>query len=321
MSVKTRKVVIIGVGNVGVHCGLSLAFMGQADEIVFIDMDKPKAVSQAMDLDDAVSFLPQRVKIKSGEYDECSNADIVVITAGRARRPGETRTDMMSGCIRVMNTIVEPIIASGFNGILINISNPADIITDYIAKKMNFPKNKVICTGTSLDSGRLLRFLSNQTGVDRNSIHAYVMGEHGESEMIPYSNITFGGKKLLDLMKEYPDTYGKLDLPQIANDVKTAGQDIIKGKGCTEFGIGMALCDLVKAIFHDEKRILPVSVYLDGEYGQKGVYAGVPVIIGKDGAEEVIEIEMTTEEKALFDKSCDAMRGYIEIADAQLAAK
>lgn len=317
MAIKTRKVVIVGAGNVGVHCGLSLVFQGQADEIVFIDMDKPKAVSQAMDLDDALSFLNQRATVRAGEYDECADADIVVISAGRARRPGETRTDMMAGCIRVMNTIVEPIVASGFQGFIINISNPADIITDYIAKKTGFPKNRVLCTGTLLDSGRLQRFLANQTGVDRNSIHAIVMGEHGESQMIPYSHITIGGKKLLTLMEEQPDTYGKLDLAAIAQGVKTAGQDIIKGKGCTEFGIGMALCDLVKAIFHDEKRVLPVSTYLNGEYGQSGLYAGVPAVVGKHGVEEIIEIEMTPEEKAAFDASCEAMKSYIAIADAQ----
>lgn len=317
MSIKTRKAVIIGAGNVGVHCGLSLAFHGQADEIVFIDMDKPKANSQAMDLDDAISFLNQKVIIRDGEYDECKDADVVVISAGRARRPGETRTDMMAGCIRVMNTILEPIMASGFQGFIINISNPADIMADYIAKKTGFPKNKVMSTGTLLDSGRLKRFLANATGIDRNSIQAVVMGEHGESQMIPYSYVTVGGKKLLTLMEEKPDTYGKLDLQAIAEGVKTAGQDIIKGKGCTEFGIGMALCDLVKAIFHDEKRILPVSTYLSGEYGQSGLYASVPAVIGKDGVEEVVEIEMTPEEKAAFAASCEAMKGYIAVADEQ----
>ncbi len=315
MAIKPRKVVIIGAGNVGVHCGLSLAFHGQADEIIFIDVDKAKAHSQAMDLDDSLSFLNQRVTVRDGEYDECKDADVVVISAGRARRPGETRTDMMEGCIKVMNSIVDPIVESGFQGFLINISNPADIMTDYIAKKTGYPKSRVLGTGTSLDSGRLQRFLSNATGVDRNSIHAYVMGEHGESQMIPYSNITIGGKKLLDLMKRYPDTYGRLDLQVIADGVKTAGQDIIKGKGCTEFGIGMALCDLVKAIFHDEKRVMVVSAYLNGEYGQEGLYAGVPAVIGRNGIEEIVEIEMTEEEKAAFAASCEAMKGFIQIAD------
>ena len=119
-------------------------------------------------------------------------------------------------------------------------------------------------------------------------------------------------------MKRYPDTYGRLDLQVIADGVKTAGQDIIKGKGCTEFGIGMALCDLVKAIFHDEKRVMVVSAYLNGEYGQEGLYAGVPAVIGRNGVEEIVEIEMTEEEKAAFAASCEAMKGFIEIADKHL---
>ncbi len=318
MAIKPRKVVIIGAGNVGAHCGLSLVMSGQVDELVYIDMLKEKALGQVMDMDDISSFLPRKISLKMGDYPDCKDADIVVVTAGRGRRPGETRTELLESCLKVAGAIADSIKESGFDGILINISNPADIITDFLAKKLNKPKHKVFSTGTSLDTARMKRYIGNELDIDRNSIGGCVIAEHGETQMIPYSTITIGGKSLLSLMEEYPDTYGKLDLDMVSAKTRSGGADIIKNKGCTEFGIGMACADLVKAVLHNERRIISVSAYLNGEYGQKGLYTGVPAIVGKDGIEQIIELPLTKDEKDLFDKSCDAVRSYIEIADKQL---
>lgn len=318
MSIKPRKVIIIGAGNVGAHCGLSLVMNGQTDELVYIDMDREKALGQVMDMDDITPYLPKKITIRAGDYTECDDADIIVMTAGRGRKPGETRTELLESVVRVAKSIADPIKKTKFSGILLVISNPADIITDFMAKSLGLPKTRVFSTGTSLDTARLKRYLGNALDVDRSSISALVIAEHGETQLIPYSLVTIGHRPLLSLMKEFPDTYGKLDLSEIAAKTKSGGADIIKNKGCTEFGIGMSCCDVVKAIFHNERRVIPVSAYLNGEYGQKGLYTGVPAIIGKNGVEEILELPLTKEEKDAFDKSCDAVRSYIEISDKNL---
>lgn len=314
MNDRLRKIVIIGAGHVGSHCGYSLLVQGDANEIVFIDIDQEKGKSQAWDIADAGSYMTHPVKVRFGDYRDCSDADIVVLAAGVPRKPGQTRLDTMYDSVRVMKEIVEPLKNSGFEGILICISNPADIIADYMRKHTGWSKNRVFSTGTSLDTARLKRVLSEETGVDPRSISCFSMGEHGDSSMIPFSHITIGGKPLLQLMKEKPETYGILDLEHILDRTRMIGMDIVIGKGSTEFGIGTVLADMVKAILHDEHRILPVSALLEGEYGQAGLHAGVPCVIGKNGIEEIIELNITKEEQELFEASCNVIRKHITIA-------
>ncbi|NOW83449.1 L-lactate dehydrogenase [Clostridium beijerinckii] len=217
--------------------------------------------------------------------------------------------------INEVNTIIDPILESGFNGIFIVISNPVDVIAHYIWKKTGFPKNKVFGTGTTLDSSRLRRILSDEAGIDQKSIQAYCMGEHGDSQMVPWSHVYFGGKPLFDLMKERPETYGNLNLDELASRTANAAYEIIAGKGCTEFGIGVGLSEIVKAILHDEKRILPASTLLEGQYGEENVFASVPVILGKNGVEEIVEINLTEKEKSQFNHTCGILREYIEKAN------
>lgn len=316
MGIKTRKVVIIGAGHVGSHCGFALATQGVCDEIIMVDIDEAKANSQAVDLSDAVAYLPHHVETRYGLLEECTDADIVVISAGPLPMKDQTRLDTLEATIKIVDTIIDPIVKSGFNGIIVSISNPCDVIAHYIWEKTGFPKNRVIGTGTALDSSRLRRILSSEIGIDQKSIQGYSMGEHGDSQMVPWSHVSIGGKPLFDLMKEKPDTYGKLNLPDIVKRTAYAGWVVLNGKGSTEFGIGTALTDVVKTIFHDEKRVLPCSVLLEGEYGQEDVFASVPAILGKDGVEEIIEINLSEKEQEEFNNTCRILKDYIEKAKA-----
>lgn len=312
---KSRKIVIIGAGHVGSHCGYSLLTQGDVDEIVFIDVDEEKGKSQAWDISDAGCFMPHPVKVSFGDYSDCKNADIVVLAAGVPRKAGQTRLDTMGDSILVMKKIIEPLKTSQFEGILICISNPADVIANYMRKNLNWPKNRVFSTGTSLDTARLKRVLQEETGADARSIQCLSMGEHGDSSMIPFSHITLGGKALLDLMKEKPDQYGHLDLDNILHRTRIIGMDVVIGKGSTEFGIGTVLADMVKAIIHDEHRVLPVSALLEGEYGQKNLHIGVPAIIGKNGIESIIELNLNDKEQKLFEESCNVIHKHIALAE------
>lgn len=314
MEIKTRKIVIVGSGHVGSHCAFALATQGVCDEIIMVDIDEEKANSQAVDISDAVAYLPHHIEVRCGNLEDCSDADIVVISAGPLPMKNQSRLDTLESTLKVINTIVDPIVKSGFDGIFISISNPCDIIAHYIWKKTGFPKNRVIGTGTALDSSRLRRILASEIGIDQKSIQAYSMGEHGDSQMVPWSHVSIGGKPIFDLIKEKPDTYGKLDLSDIVKRTAYAGWVVLNGKGSTEFGIGTTLTELVKTILHDEKKILPCSTLLEGEYGQENIFASVPAILGKNGVEEVIEINLAEQEQEEFNKTCDIIQDYIEKA-------
>jgi len=312
MGIKTRKIAIVGSGNVGSHCAFSLAIQGVCDEIVMIDKLEEKANAEAVDLSDTVSYLPHYVKSKKGTFKDCTDADIIVVSLGVPPEVNKARLDFLKDTIIEIDTIISPILESGFKGIFIVISNPVDIIAHYIWEKTGFPKNKVFGTGTTLDSSRLRRILSDETGIDQKSIQAYCMGEHGDSQMVPWSHVYFGGKPLFDLMKEKPETYGKLDLQNLNYRTANAAYEIIAGKGCTEFGISAGLAEIVKTIYHDEKKILPASTLLEGQYNQNNVFASVPVVMGKDGIEEIIEIKLIDDEQKKFNTSCAVLKEYIE---------
>ena len=313
-NIKTRKIAIIGAGHVGSHAGYSLASQGLVENIIYIDIDKKKALSQALDIFDSIVYLPHRIIVKDGDYSDIDDADIIVICAGPLPNMSQTRMDTLGDTVAVMKDIISNIKKTKFAGIIINISNPADVITHYIQNQLNYDYKKIISTSTTLDSARLRRAISEEINIDQKSICAYALGEHGESQMVAWSTVTIAGKPLLELIKEKPEKYGKLDLNKIAEKGKKGGWEVLGGKGSTEFGIGASLSEVVKAIICNEHRVLPVSVYLNGEYGQKDVYASVPAVLGKDGVEEIIELNMTEEEKKLFDNSCKIMSENYKLA-------
>ena len=314
MAIKTRKVGIIGAGNVGSHLGLQLAVQGLADEVVFYDVNNDKAMGESLDLMDAVSYQPHHFEAYAGTIDDMKDADIMINASGKPRLPGQTRLDMMDGGIATTKEFLPLIEKSGFDGIIISISNPCDIIAEYIQYKLDYPKNKIIGSGTALDSARLQYQLSDQLKINRRSLTAYLLGEHGDSSMIPGSHVTVAGKKLDELLAEKPELYKMDPKDVILEKVHREGYVENTTKGCTEFGVTSATAELVRAIYHNEHKVLPVSVYLDGPYGIKDSFASVPVKIGKDGVEDIIELHLTDEENAELAASIKVLKEHFERA-------
>jgi len=310
MSLSKRKIVIIGAGHVGSHAGYAIASQSLAEEIIYIDVDRKKAEAQALDLFDATVYLPRRTLIRAGGYGDAADADLLIVAAGPLpdMSKGQTRMDTLRQTVEILKEVVGKIRDSGFHGIILSISNPADVIAHYVQHQLNYPPQKVLSTSTTLDSARLRRALAEALGVDQKSIYAYALGEHGESQMVPWSAVTVAGKPIRELIEQQPDRYGKLDLEAVAAEGKAGGWHILGGKGSTEFGIGAAIAEVVRAVFGDEKRILPVSVLLDGQYGQSDVYASVPAVLGSGGVEQILELRLTEKEQRQFDASCRVMK-------------
>lgn len=301
-----QKIVIIGAGHVGSHCAMALAWQEICGEIVLVDKDAEKAAAQAQDVADALSFPPRQVILRSGSYEDCKNADIIVVAVGKAREPGQTRLDMLDDSAVMLHEVVETLNPIHPAGIFITITNPADIIADYLRKGLGLSRERVFGTGTLLDTARLIRILSEESGVSRASVEAFSMGEHGDSSMIPFSQIRIGGIA-------YEEIPG-LDRAHILERTRRTGTDIIDGKKSTEFGIGQSLAVLCRAILKDEQRVLPLSVLLEGEYGQREVHCGVPCRVGRTGISRIIELPLTEGELKELDASCRIIKQHIERA-------
>jgi L-lactate dehydrogenase len=316
MKLQSRKIVIIGAGHVGSHAGYSLAVQGLAQEIMFIDIDARKAEAQALDISDASLYLTHTTKVYAGDYSQAGDADLIVVAAGPLpdRSKGQTRMDTLGLTVEVMKDVVANIKKLNFDGIILNISNPADVITHYIQTGLNHPPRKILSTSTTLDSARLRRVLAEIMDIDRKSIHAYMLGEHGESQVAAWSAALVAGKPLRQLMAEKPELYGSLNLEAIAEKAKGSGWTVLEGKGSTEFGIATSIAEVVRAVFGNEKRVLPVSVLLNGEYGQSAVYASVPAVLGNRGVEQIIELNLNAGEREAFAASCKNMRANLQHA-------
>ena len=303
-----RKVVLVGTGMVGMSYAYSLVNQGGCEELVLIDLDRQRAIGEALDLSHGLPFSPAAMNIYAGEYSDCSDADLVVICAGVAQKEGESRTDLLQRNIRVFQSIIDPVVASGFHGIFLVATNPVDVLTKVTHRLSGFPAHRVMGTGTTLDTARLRYTLGEYFHVDPRNMHAYVMGEHGDSEFVPWSQALLATKPVLQLFQEYPEVCRYSDIEKIAENVRTAAYDIIKAKKATYYGIGMALTRITKAIFGNENSILTVSAHLNGEYGQKDVFAGVPAVVNRRGVERVLQLSLTQEELSQMEASCQKLR-------------
>ena len=308
--IEKRKVVLVGTGFVGMSFAYSLLNQGGVNELVLIDVLKEKAEGEAMDLSHGVPYAPAKMKIKAGDYDECKDADIVVITAGINQKPNQTRLELVQTNAKIIKEITENVVKSGFNGIFVIASNPVDIMTYVVAKVSGFPKEKVIGSGTALDTARVRYLIGEYLGVSSKNIHAYIMGEHGDSSFVSWENAYVGCKKMKDIMKD--NNHPMSDLAEIHKDVVNAAYEIIEKKKATYYGIGVALTKIVKAILNDENEIMTLSSYQRGEYNQEGLYIGVPTIIGANGVKEILELKLTDEDQAKFDNSCNILRDIIK---------
>lgn len=313
MKLANSKVAIVGCGLVGSSTAFSLVTQGICDEVWMIDVNEEKALGEVKDLKNAIQYLNRNVKVKVGRYEECTDVDIVIIAAGAPPKPGQTRLDTLEASANICKSIVTPIMQSGFDGIFIVISNPVDMIAHYVYKLSGLPKNQVIGTGTSLDSARLSNFIADMVNVDPRSVHAYSMGEHGDSQMVPWSVVTVAGKPFMDVISDNKELVGDVNLDELVKKTAQEGWEIYRRKGTTYFGIASACAGIVKAIMQDENRIIPVSTLLEGEYGEKDVFAGVPVILNRTGASDVLELHMTPGELIRFKESVEVIRKNTEL--------
>ena len=304
---KREKVVLVGTGFVGMSMAYSMLNRGGISELVLIDIDQDKTVGEEMDLSHGLPYAPQKMVIKAGDYSECKDAQVVVITAGLAQKPGQTRLELAEDNAKIIKQITENIMESGFDGIIVVASNPVDLMTHVVAKVSGLPKNRVIGSGTVLDTARLRYLMADYLNVSSKNIHAYIMGEHGDSSFVPWEHAYVGCKKIKDVMKY--NKHPMEDLEKIHNGVVDAAYEIIEKKRATYYGIGMALNRLVRAILDDENAILTVSTYLkDGQYGQNDIYIGVPAIINSNGVRELLVLDLNEEEQAKLDNSCKLIK-------------
>lgn len=301
MNTDRRKVVLIGTGMVGMSFAYALVNQGGiCNELVLIDVNKERANGEAMDLNHGLAFAKSNMKIYAGEYSDCKDADIIVIAAGVAQKEGETRLDLLQRNTEVFRSIITPVVKSGFDGIFLVATNPVDIMTRVTYELSRFGASRVIGTGTSLDTARLRYLLGDYFTVDPKNIHAYVIGEHGDSEFVPLSQVMLATKQVSEILDDDRNSYCREDMDKIEEQVRTAAYKIIEAKRATYYGIGMAITRIVKAILGDENSVVTVSAKLCGEYDCKNVFIGVPCIIGRNGVKEILELSLTDEETEKF---------------------
>ena len=301
-----QKVMLVGDGAVGSSYAYAMALQGIAEEFGIIDVVKERTEGDALDLLDATGYTYPK-KIYSAEYSDCKDADLVVITAGAPQKQGETRLDLVNKNLRILSTIVKPVVDSGFQGIFLVAANPVDILTYATWKFSGFPKERVLGSGTSLDTARLRVAMADLTGIkDPRSMHAYIMGEHGDSEFAAYSSASIGSLPFLDWAKEHDVSKETLD--KIEDDVRNKAYEIINKKGATFYGVAAALARISKAILRDEDTVLPVSAYMDGQYGINDVYIGTPAVVCADGIKQVIEVPLNEEEQTKMTESAKTLK-------------
>ncbi len=305
------KIVIIGSGNVGATCAYTIMLGGVFSEIVIIDVNKNKAEGDAMDIAHGVSLV-KPVRVVSGDYSECTDADIVVITAGVAQKPGETRLDLLKRNTVVFKSIISSIMKYAPNDvILLTVTNPVDILTYITWKLSGLPKNQVLGSGTVLDTSRLKYMLSRHTGIDARNCHTYIIGEHGDSEVAAWSVTNIAGMT----MDEYAGFTGKCtkaDLDMMYSRVKNAAYEIIEKKGATYYAIAVAVDRITECIAHDENAILTVSSIFDGQYGIKDVALSVPTKVGGNGIEKIFEVSFSENELQSLKNSADKLSELIK---------
>ncbi|PGS60964.1 L-lactate dehydrogenase [Bacillus cereus] len=310
MKAGIDRVVLIGTGDVGCSYAYCLINQGLVEELVLIDINEQKAEGEAMDLSHAVPFSSSPTKIRKGDYKDCKHAHLVVITAGLPQKPGETRLDLVEKNTKIFKQIVGSVMKIGFNGIFLIATNPVDILTYVTWKESGLPKERVIGSGTTLDSARFRYELGDFFQINPHNIHAYIIGEHGDTGFPVWSHVSIGMENLQTIL-ETNNQYLQQDLDEIFIKVRDAAYHIIERKKSTYYGIGMSLLRITKAILNNENSILTVSAYLDSQYGQKDIYIGVPAVINRDGIREVIEVELNEEEELKFDHSIQTLKETI----------
>ena len=308
-----RKIVLIGTGMVGMSYAYALLNQNLCDELVLIDINKKRAEGEAMVLNHGVAFSGGNMEIYAGEYTDCCNADLVVLTAGLPQKEGQNRLDLLKENRKIFETILQSVLENGFHGIFLVATNPVDIMTRIVYEISDFPPEKVIGTGTALDTARLRYLLGEKFMIDPRNMHAYVMGEHGDSEFVPWSQAMMTTKPIFDLCGETEGCHFQ-ELLELEEEVRMAAYKIIEAKKATYYGIGMAMARITKAIFGNEYSVLTVSAHLQGEYGENGIYIGIPCVVNRMGIQRIVELPLGSEEKQRLHSSCETLENtYREI--------
>ena len=308
-----RKIVLIGTGMVGMSYAYALLNQNLCDELVLIDINKKRAEGEAMDLNHGVAFSGGNMEIYAGEYIDCRDADLVVLTAGLPQKEGQNRLDLLKENRKIFETILQSVLENGFHGIFLVATNPVDIMTRIVYEISGFPPEKVIGTGTALDTARLRYLLGEKFMIDPRNMHAYVMGEHGDSEFVPWSQAMMTTKPIFDLCGETEGCHFQ-ELLELEEEVRKSAYKIIEAKKATYYGIGMAMARITKAIFGNEYSVLTVSAHLQGEYGENGIYIGIPCVVNRMGIQRIVDLPLGSEEKQRLHSSCETLENtYREI--------
>lgn len=296
-----NKVVIIGCGNVGMSYAYALLNQRTyVNKLMLIDLDRTRVEGEVADLNHCLPYAPSKISINVGEYEDCKDARIVVIAAGANQKPGETRTDLIHKNAKIFKDIVDKVMKSGFRGIFLVATNPLDVMTYLTYQYSRLPANRVIGTGTSLDTARLQLIIGKKLCINPKNIQSYVIGEHGDSEFIPWSNANI----CLQNIKQF---FTQKELDEIEDNVRNAAYEIINKKGATYYGIGMAMVRITNAILGNENTIIPLSVYDE----VNDVYVGLPAILNELGVKRRIKLELTKEEEAKLQHSIDVIKENI----------
>lgn len=311
---KMQKAVMIGCGFVGSASVFALMQSGLFSEIALIDANPEKAEGEAMDISHGIPFARQ-MKIYAGDYDDVRDAGIVIVTAGANQQPGETRLDLVNKNVGIFKKIIPEIANRGFEGILLIVANPVDILTKVAIKLSGFPENRVIGSGTVLDTARLKYRLSEHLGVDSKSIHAFIVGEHGDSEIAVFSSANVSGIPLSQFCELRGHFEHRASEREIAEKVKNSAYDIIQRKRATYFGVAMAVKRICEVIVRNEKAILPVSTSMHGEYGIEDVVLSMPCVVGSDGIEVQVPVVLSEEEKGKLQESAKILKETISTLD------
>ena len=307
MKVNSRKVAVIGCGFVGSSSAFALMQSGLFSEMVLIDADTKRAEGEAMDISHGISFA-RPMQIYAGNYDDITDAAIIVITAGANQKPDETRLDLIKKNAAIMKSIVGEIKKRDFGGMLLIVSNPVDILTLIALKESGYPSNRVIGSGTVLDTGRFKYLLGEHLDVDSRSVHAFIIGEHGDSELAAWSNARIGGLKVNDFCELRGHFNHEQSMKKIFENVRNSAYEIIERKHATYYGIAMAVKRICEAIIRNEKSILPVSSLMTGEYGLNDVVLSIPAVVDETGVQKVIPIELNDEELTKLKDSANILK-------------
>lgn len=315
--VNMNKCAMIGCGFVGSSSAFSLVESGLFNEMVLIDVNREKAEGEAMDLSHGLAFA-KPMEIYAGDYEDLKDAGIIIITAGAGQKPGETRMDLVNKNVAIFKDMIPKIAKHNKEAILLVVSNPVDILTWVTLKLSGYPSNRVIGSGTVLDSARLKYLLSRHLSVDPRSVHAFIIGEHGDSELPVWSSANISGVKLNKFCELRGYTNHEKNRDKLSDEVKNSAYDIISKKGATYYGIALSVRRICECIVRDEHSILPVSSLIKGHFGLSDICMGVPTLVGANGIEEVLDIELNDVEQEELLKSATALRKVLdEIGDMQ----